>query len=375
MHSVKKIVNLLIVMSFVIILLGAGCTRVAINDEIVLGVAWPFESLDGLLEEGIDLAVQKVNDEGGIQGKTLRLIKMDDGSELERGMAIAQSFTENEQVIAVIGHCNSFISIPASMIYEQAGVVMLSPSSTSPKLTQNNMTHIFRNIPSDDEIARQVAMYLGEQGFKRMVIYYSEDSYGNDLAKAFEDHARSQGITIVDRFNYYTNQEDLRRMHKKWQAFGFDGIFIAKSVEGGAHFLMDARAADIEVPFVAGNSLDSPRLLEIASKAAEGLLVGSVFNPSRTSPETKEFVEAFQREYHQLPTPYAANGYDAVLMLAAALEKSNLNYPTTVAEELRNLGPWRGVAGIHHLNDQGDDIGDLVVLKRVQNGKFEYVDH
>lgn len=364
----------IIILCTAIFLLLTGCTQLEEKNEIVIGVAWPFETNNNLFNEGIDLAVREINSSGGIKGRELRLLKADDQSELEKGLAIAQSFAENKEIQAVIGHDNSFISIPASDIYDQAGLVMLSPASTAPELTQHRYEHIFRNIPSDDEIARQLAMYLAEQGYQRMVIYYSDDSYGTGLANSFEDHAREQGISIVDRFSYYTSREDLKRLYQRWQAFGFDGIFIANTLSGGGRFIADAGQAGIDVPFIAGNTLDSPLLSEIGGKAAEGTIIGSVFNPDLDSPEVKSFVKNFWEAYHQMPSSYAALGYDAVKMLAAAIEKSDLHNPSTVAKELMNLGSWSGVTGIHEFDEKGDDIGDLVVLKKLQDGKFEYIE-
>jgi branched-chain amino acid transport system substrate-binding protein len=75
-----------------------------------------------------------------------------------------------------------------------------------------------------------------------------------------------------------------------------------------------------------------------------------------------------------MPTSYAALGYDAVKILVAAIEKSDLNDPSTVAVELRNLGKWTGVTGTHEFDENGDDIGDLVVLKKLKNGIFEYIE-
>ncbi|MHB9094534.1 MAG: ABC transporter substrate-binding protein [Eubacteriales bacterium] len=368
----KRMIQIIILCT-VIFLLLTGCTQSEKSNEIVIGVAWPFATNNNLFNEGIDLAVREINSSGGINGRKLRLLKADDGSELVKGMAIAQSFAENKEIQAVIGHRNSFISIPASTIYDNAGLVMLSPASTAPDLTKNEYKHIFRNIPSDDEIARQLASYLAKQGYRRMAIYYSDDSYGTGLANSFEDHAKSQGITIVDRFSYYTSLEDLRRLHIKWQAYGLDGIFIAKTLPGGSQFIFDAGQAGIKVPFSAGNALDSPLLSEKGGKAAEGTIIGSVFNPYINRPEVKRFVTDFLKEYNEMPSAYAASGYDAVKMLAAAIENSDLQNPSTVAKELMNLGRWPGVTGIHEFDEKGDDVGDLVVLKKLQNGKLENI--
>lgn len=358
----------------VIFLLLTGCSQTEEPKEIVIGVAWPFETNKNLFNEGIDLAVYEINSSGGIKGRELRLLKEDDGSMLEKGMVIAESFADNKAIQAVIGHDNSFISIPASTIYNSAGLVMLTPASTAPDLTQNDYKYIFRDLPNDDEIAQQLAIYLADQGFRRMVIYYSKDSYGTGLANSFEDQARLQGITIVDRFDYYANSEDLKRLNSRWQAYGADGIFIARVMPEGGRFISDAGQVGIKLPFMSGDALDSPSLSEIGGKAAEGTIVGSVFNPYIDRPEVKKFVTSFLAKYQEMPSSDAALGYDAVKMLAAAIENSDLNNRSTVAKELMNLGSWPGVTGIHQFSQQGDDIGNLVVLKKLKDGKFEYID-
>jgi branched-chain amino acid transport system substrate-binding protein len=368
-----KKTGIIIISCLVAVFLGTGCTQSEKPQDIVIGVAWPFATNNDLFSEGIDLAVREINENGGINGRELKLLKADDGAELEKGLKIAQSFAENKEIRAVIGHRNSFISIPASAIYEQAGLVMLSPASTAPELTQNGYKHIFRCIPGDDEIARQMAVYLAGQGYRRMVIAYSDDSYGTGLANSFEDQAKAQGITIVDRFDNYTGLEDLKRLHNKWQAFGFDGIFIAENMPEAAQFIFDAGQAGINVPFFGGNTLESPLLSSIGGKAAEGTIVGSVFNPNIDRPEVKSFVLGFSQEYNKMPNSYAALGYDAVKILAAAIEKSDSRIRSTVAEELANLGSWPGASGSHEFDAKGNDMGDLVVLKELHAGEFRYL--
>ncbi|WP_027398977.1 ABC transporter substrate-binding protein [Anaerovorax odorimutans] len=363
----------IIIFCMLICLLLTGCSKSKKNNEIIIGVAWPFDTSNNLFSEGIELATKEINNSGGINGKKLKLIKKDDGAEVTKGMSIAQSFAENKDIQAVIGHDNSFISVPASAIYENAGLVMLSPASTAPDLTQNGYKHIFRDIPSDDEIAKQLAVYLAKEGHRRMVIYYSDDSYGYGLADSFEDQANIQGITIVDRFNCYTGLEDLRRLNERWQAYGADGIFIANTLSEGGRFIYDAGQVGIKGPFVAGNSLDSPLLLEIGGKAADGTIIGSVFNPNINRPEVKKFIIDFSKKYKKMPDSYAALGYDAVKMIAAAIKNSDLDNRSTIANELINLGNWSGVAGIHKFDEQGNDIGDLVVIKKLQDGEFKYI--
>ena len=370
----KLLKNFLILFAILPLLLS-GCSKARNNQNIVIGVAWPMASNNSLFKEGVDLAVDELNQKGGVNGHKLDIIMSDDEGSVDKGMSVAQTFAENKDMVAVIGHRNSSVSIPASRIYEDAGKLMLSPASTAPELTQQGYKFVFRNIPSDDEITRQLAIYAAQAGHKRMVIYYSDDSYGRGLANSFEDHANKEGIYIVDRVSYYGKLSDLERLQQKWKALDFDGIFVAQAMPGGAEFIADAGKVGITVPFIGGNAMDSPMLNNIAGKYAEGTVIGTIFNPNDPRPEVATFVKKFQQKYNQMPTSYSAQGYDAVKLLAAAIEQANSTDPSLIAEQLHKFKDWPGVAGYHTFNDSGDDVGKLVVKKVLHNGQFEYLDH
>lgn len=271
-----KIASLLAAMLLLILLAQwSGYFKKADKGDIVIGLAWPVATKNSMLKEGVELAVDEINGQGGINGRKIRLVVKDDEGTVTGGVTVAQSLIQIPDLVAVIGHRASFVSIAASAIYEEAGIVMLSPASTAPSLTQKGYQLVFRNIPSDAEIARQLALFAARQGHRRMAIYYSEDSYGLGLANAFEDHAKNEGIKIVDRISYYADGEDLERIAKKWSALDYDSIFVAHYMPDGAIFIADAVKAGISLPFLAGDAMDTPELYEIAGKAAEGTVVGS----------------------------------------------------------------------------------------------------
>lgn len=366
-----KALLLILILAFAISVLAAGCMGQKSEKDIAIGVAWPFENNNSLFKEGIELAVKEINENGGINGSNIRLEMKDDQASVSVGMSIAQSFAKDNQIVAVIGHRNSFISIPTSRIYEEAGKVMLSPASTAPELTDNGYNYVFRNIPDDSEIAQKVAIYAYHQGLKNMVIYYSEDSYGIGLANSFEDHAKSAGIKIVDRITYYGDLKDLERQHEKWKSLDFDGIFIAQGIPAGPEFIADCAKTGISVPFFAGNAMDSPLLHEMLGGNAEGIVIGSVFSPADSREAAKIFNQSFNREYKQQPSPYSALGYDGVKILAEAIRRAGSTDPTAIAEQLHNLKNWPGVVGYHSFDDNGNDIGNLLVLKTIKDGKLQ----
>ncbi len=356
---------------FVLPALITGCLGTKGGGDIVIGVAWPFESNNSQFKEGVELAVKELNQSGGVNGRKVRLVLKDDRGSVAEGMAVAQSFVQERQVTAVIGHRNSFISIPAARIYEEAGLLMLSPASTAPELTQGGYRYIFRNVPGDDEIARRMAIHCSGQGHRRMVVYYSEDSYGVGLANSFEDYARGIGIKVVDRVSYYGDLKDLQRLHKKWLALDFDGIFIAGNMPEGAEFIAGGGKVGIKTRYYAGNTLDSPLLAEIGGPAAEGTAVGTIFNPDNSREAVKNFVNNFTKEYKTPPGAYSAQGYDAVKLVAAAVGQAGGGDAAAIAEYLRGLKNWPGVAGYHSFAENGDDVGELVVIKTLRDGELK----
>lgn len=359
---------------FIVFIMLTGCLFKKGQGDILIGVVWPFASNNNMFREGVELAVSEINDKGGINGRRLQTIMKDDELSITSGMVIAQSFTKIPGLAAVIGHRNSYVSVPTAVVYENAGILMLSTSSTANNLTQKGYKYIFRDIPSDDESARQLALLAAKRGHRRMVICYAEDSYGISLANSFERHAKNAGIEIVDRISYYGGLKDLETLHRKWKALDFDGIFVAEDVSDGAEFIADAAKAGISVPFMGGDGLDSPLLWEIAGKAAEGAVVSSVFNPQDPRQEVRLFVQNFVAKYGAAPTAPSALGYDGVKLLAAAIEESGSSKPSVITEKLRTFKDRPGAAGYHTFSVNGDDIGKLVVTKALRNGTFEIIE-
>ena len=206
----KSCVRAFLIFSILIILFG--CSNQTISEEratfaeqnrevITIGVAWPFESANDLFWEGVELAVNEINENGGVLDRQIEILKKDDQATVTKGLEIAQEFAENEKITAVIGHRNSYVSIPVSSIYERAGVLMLSPASSSPELIHEDNKLIFRNIASDDKVAEELAKFAYKNKHRKIVIIYDDDDYRKGLANAFEKYAGELGFDIVDRLS------------------------------------------------------------------------------------------------------------------------------------------------------------------------------
>jgi branched-chain amino acid transport system substrate-binding protein len=345
--------------------------------DILVGAVAPWESIKdkGMYWQGLEMALNEVNESGGALGRRIRIVREDDEGKVSKGRIVAQKFADNLDMVAVIGHYNSYISIPTSVVYEYYGLLMLSPTSTSPALTRRQgFKLVFRNIPTDAEVARQLADFATlQEGYRRLMIYYVKDAYGRGLANAFEKRAEEGGGYVVDRLSYDSTSDEryFRKNLTFWKNnFTFDAIFLAGVVPQAAEFISEARRLGITVPILGGDGLDSPQLWEVGGIGVEGTIVGTYFHPDDPRGVVQRFVEAFGTKYGRRPDAWAAQGYDAVKLLAHVMEEAGTTVPHKMAETLRSTRNWPGVTGPHSFNENGDVMGKPIVIKVVRNRSF-----
>jgi branched-chain amino acid transport system substrate-binding protein len=355
--------------------------RLAVNPEksaVIVAAAWPWSVRNGgLYWEGMTLALNEVNDAGGVMGRTLIIRKEDDKESVNEGRRVAQRLADDPNVVAVIGHLNSHVSIPAASIYESSGLLMLNPGSTSPELTRQSHELVFRSVNSDVEIARQLAEFAGGGGYRRLVICYVRNAYGLGLANAFEQHAEHLGLFVADRQSYdpstHRNSAEYQRLIDQWKDMEIDALFLAGMAPQAGYLVKQARAAGLDFPILGGDALDTSELIDAAGAAAEGMIVASVFHPDNPRPEVKLFNRKFEAYFGKAPDSWAARGYEAVRLLAEAMETAGSVAPRAVANHLRGELHRFSLSGPVTFDENGDVVGRSIVMTVVRGGQFDYL--
>jgi branched-chain amino acid transport system substrate-binding protein len=344
------------------------------SGDIVIGAVWPWGGGKGALWEGIELAVEEINAGGGVLKRKLRIVKEDDESSLTKGRLIAQEFAENPDMVAVIGHLNSYVALPATSIYQSAGLVYLTPGATNYKLNSQGYDLAFRTIPSNRSISRRMADDMAAQGHRRLAIYYLKDKNNQDMANYFEQRARDLGLTIVDRRSYIQGSEDFSDAIQRWKdLYQFDALFLAATMPESAYFIAQARKMGLNVPIFGSESIDSHWLMETAGAAAEGVVLPEFVVRDDTLPAYRHFSEIFMRKYGRPPSAIAAQGYDTVHVLAQAIDRANSSVPDKIAQALHNTRKWQGVTGEYTFDGKGDIPDKTIAIKVVRDGKLEAV--
>jgi len=349
--------------------------------DILIGAVAPWQKVaeHGHLDwNGIELAVKQVNAGGGIDGRKVRIVKKDDQASVNTGINIAQEFADDLDITAVIGHAYSFITMPASVIYEFNGVTMISPTASTPALTQRNFKYIFRVIPDDNDMGMQIAKYAHQAGYRKIVIYYIKHGYGLSLANAFEQKAEELGIQILDRLSYdsITKANVFYDVFSDWKEnYSFDAVFLAaRNPMQGAKIMIQARKAGVTVPFISGDALNSRKLIDAGGKAVEGTLVPSYYNPYSREPQVRKFIQEFEKEYHTPPDTWAALYYDAASVLLHAMATAGTADPVKVSETLHRIRDFPGITGTINFTEHGDVTGKKLYIKIVKDGRFQYVE-
>lgn len=347
------------------------------HGDLVIAAAWPWALRKEIrYGEGLQMAVDEVNAAGGIGGRHLRLARFDDGESIDHGRIVAQQIADDPDVVAVVGHLQSYITVQAAGVYNQAGLVLVAPTATDPKLTQLGYPRVFRATYTDGSVGRHLAELVASQQRRKLAIYYIRNDYGRNVANAFEERARQLGVAVQARNSYDPSEQASERTFDQvlteWKSMDLDAILLAGEVPSAAIFVTQARRKGIELPIIGGDAMSSPALMAVAGAAAEGTTVASYFNPDEPRPEVVRFNADFTAKFHVAPDAGSALGYDCVQLLAHAMTEAHSAVPEDVARALHALKDWHGVTGAFSFDPEGD-AAKPVLFSVVRGGRFEYL--
>ncbi len=367
---------------FVIALLVSGCESweepavvrakraASAKGEIVIGAVWPWNGHKGSLWQGIELAAEEINATGGVLGRPVRIVKQNDDASLAKGRLIAQQFSEDLDMVAVIGHLNSYIALPASSMYQAAGLVYLTPGASDYQINLQGHSLVFRSSPSNRSIGARAAEYMAAQGYRRVAIAYVKDKTSRGMANYFEQRARELGLTIVDRRSYAVNAEEFGQLAYSWKdLYQFDALFLAGNMPVAGQLIKALRASGVSVPIVGGDGMDTPQLLAMG-KLADGIVVPEIYDADTRQPIVAGFEARFRKRYGLTPDTFAAQGYDALMLVTHGMRQANTTVPKDVARALQSTRSWQGVTGDVSFDELGDMPAHKFGQKIVRDGQF-----
>ncbi len=318
-------------------------------------------------ENGAHLAVDQANDKKlKIGGKTVKfeLVSEDDQADPKLGPTIAQKFAD-AHVAGVAGHLNSGVTIPASAVYNQAGIPMISGSATNPKLTEQGFKNIFRVVGRDDQQGPAVAQYLESLKVKKVAIADDATAYGEGLANEVEKNLKAAGVQVVAREKATDKTTDFKAILTKIKGKAPDAVFYGGMDATGGPMIKQARELGIKSVFSFGDGACTDEMGKLAGAAAEGLICSQAGLPA--SAASKEFNDAFKAKYGEVKQ-YAPFYYDAVNLMIAAMQKADSVDPAKYLPELQKIS-YAGATGKIEFDDKGDRKNAEITIFTLKDGK------
>ena len=360
----------------------SGCSS---QPEIRVAVAGPLTgnaaAFGEMIKRGAELRAKEINAAGGINGMKLTLIFGDDAGTEKEARAIATRFATDRRILAVVGHFNSSCSLAGKPIYAENGIVELSPGSTNVSVCEGS-DWTFRNLYRDDFQGEFIAKYIKNilTELQSVGVLFDNDDYGRGLKDAFTAEAEMIGLNIIAAEAYDRDNTDFKAQLTSIKAKNPDVIFVSGLYSQAALIVKQAREAGITAQFFGADGVDSPDFLQIAGAAAEGTYLTTPFTFGAGGEEALKVAQAFEAEFGVPPDTWAALTYDAVGMIADAIEKTHSKEALlpenrkAIRDHLASLDTpeegYKGITGLTYFDKNGDTVNKPAYVKIVKDGEF-----
>ncbi|MEO8935693.1 MAG: ABC transporter substrate-binding protein [Burkholderiaceae bacterium] len=359
-------------------------------DPIKIGVAGPFtggsSSMGVSMRDGVRLAIEEVNKSGGVLGRPLLAVERDDEAKNERGVQIAEELISKEKVSATVGYINTGVALASQRFYQEAKIPVMNNVATGSVITKQFPdqpdNYVFRNSANDSIQAPMIVDEAVKRGFKKVAILADSTNYGQlgkaDLEKALE----SKGLKAVAVEKFNIKDVDMTPQLLKAKEAGADAVLTYGIGPELAQIANGMTKLGWKVPIVGSWTLSMANYIDNAGPGGEGARMPQTFIQEANTPRRKTFIDAYLKEFkpknNRIDSPVsAAQGYDSILLLAAAMKQAGSTDGPKVKAALENLtAKVDGVVTTYDKPFTKDDheaiTANIPVFGEVKGGKVVY---
>ncbi len=356
-----------------------GCEKKAApeGEPIVIGsiLRLSLGASDGIpAKRGIEIAVKEINDNGGINGRPLEVIFEDSQDKDTEAVNAANKLISVDKVPAIIGPMKSGEVLAVAPIAEDNMVVLITPTATSPKVTDAG-AYIYRGCSRIDAQVDALVNYAMEKyGAKKAAILFSKEPYGEGFKDLFLKFFGEKGVEVVAVESFMVGDKDFKAQLTKISGTQFDIICIPGYLQETAPAAVQARMLGITAPTFGGYGDIAPLYIELAGEAAEGHVVSSEYDEGYDTAKNKDFIKKYYEYVDKDPNEpnnimFAAITYDMTYIVADAMKEVGTD-PTAIKGYIDNLADYDGVTGKLSFDDNGDVQKGGIYLFEVQSGKY-----
>jgi branched-chain amino acid transport system substrate-binding protein len=361
----------------IVIALGAlgpaAALAQASGEPVTIGVSGPLTGQNAQYgaqwKKGFDLALEEVNAKG-VKGRPLQYVFEDSQADPRQSVAIAQKFVSDPKIVVELGDFSSTASMAASSIYQRAGLVQFGFTNSHPNFTKGGDFMWSNSVSQADEQPR-LAKYAADLGFKHVAVLYLNTDWGRSSQAIFTQSAKSLGVDVVASEGYQPDEKDFRSTLVRVRDAQPDAIVLISYYADGALITRQTRSVGLSQPIVASGSVYSPKFIELAGDAGNGVFTESNFFPGDARPEVQAFVTKFKAKYNEEPDDFNAVAYDTIILLAAVIDKYGLDR-TAIRDGLAEIKDVPSVIyGKASFDTQTRRVaGARAVYLVVKNGQF-----
>ena len=320
-------------------------------EPIKIGVSGPLTGgsapMGVSMRDGVKLAVSEINAKGGVLGRQFQLVERDDEAKNERGVQVAQELINKEKVVATVGYANTGVALAAQRFYQEAKIPVMNNIATGTAITkqfvapEHKDNYIFRIAASDTiQSAMIVEEAIGKHKFTKVAILADSTNYGQLGREDLEKALTAKGIkpVAVEKFNI--KDVDMTAQLLKAKQGGAQAILTYGIGPELAQIANGMEKLGWKVPMIGSWTLSMGNFLDNAGKNGDGAKMPQTFIQEATTPKRKSFIDAYQKAYKvdRIPSPVsAAQGYDSIYVLAAAIKQAGTTDGAKVREALENL--------------------------------------
>ena len=360
--------------------LGLGLALTAPSAaQLKMGVAGPMTggsaAFGAQLKNGAEQAVADINASGGILGQKVTIATGDDRADPKEGVSVANKFAA-DGIKFVVGHFNSGVTMPASEVAQENGILQITPASTNPRVTERNMWNIFRICGRDDQQGTVAGAYiLKNYKGKKVAIVHDKTTYGQGLADETRKAMNKGGLKEVLYEGVNAGEKDYTAVVSKVKSSGADIVYWGGLYDTGGLIVRQMRDQGVKAPMMGGDGLASDEFASIGGPGVEGTLMTYGPDP-RNRPEAKAVVEKFRAKKFE-PEAYTLYSYAAVEIIKQAAEAAKSLDPKKVAAQMKSGQKFKTVIGDISFDKKGDVTRlDYVMYdwKKGADGKISYVE-
>jgi branched-chain amino acid transport system substrate-binding protein len=326
------------------------------------------------MKRASQLAIEEAIQSNRFKDFKLELAAFDDRGDPKEAVTIANQIISDPSILGIVGHLNSGCSIPASQVYAKRNVLMITPASTNPKLTQQGLRNVFRLCTTDDVQGKFAADYAVDKlKIERAALVHDKTAYGQGLVEEFKKQFEARKGQVLSYDGIDVGEKDFKALLTRIKGENPQLIYF-----GGMHpecglLSKQAKELGLSVPVFAGDGVLTPEYAKIGGPATEGDYASMTGLPPEKLPASGKFIADYHRRFPKDDMqPYDPYTYEAINIILDAIEKTGgdrnkmIDYIAKVT--------YSGILGESSFDERGDTRNKTITIYTVKNGLFNYVD-